>query len=108
MEALDLFHTHYIEDMIGLPFLDFVEGHSKDELRSFLNNDEALGKIKQSIHDVRVIGLHGKPLDVALSGSWVTFNGNRAMQLILTDVTKEKSAVRGYKALREALFSGGK
>lgn len=108
MEALDLFHTHYIEDMIGLPFLDFVETHSKEELTSFLNNDEGLGKIKQGIHDFRVVGLHGKPLDVALSGSWVTFNGSRAMQVILTDITKEKSAVRGNKALRDALFSGGK
>lgn len=108
MEALDLFHTHYIEDMIGLPFLNFVDSHSKDELSSFLNNSGELGKIEQGIHDVRVIGLHGKPLDVALSGSWVTFNGSRAMQVILTDITKEKSAVRGNKALRDALFSGGK
>ncbi len=108
MEALDLFHTHYMEDMIGLPFLDFVEAYSRDELTTFLNNDEALGKIKQGINDVRVIGLHGKPLDVALSGSWVTFNGKRSMQVILTDITKEKSAVRGSKVLRDALFSGGK
>lgn len=108
MEALDLFHTHYMEDMIGLPFIDFVEGPSKVALTSFLNNDEALGKIKPGINDIRVIGLHGKPLDVSLSGSWVTFNEKRAMQVILTDITKEKSAVRGNRVLRDALFSGGK
>ncbi|GAO30977.1 ATP-binding response regulator [Geofilum rubicundum] len=108
MEALDLFHTHYIEDMIGLPFLDFVEASSREELGAFLNNDEGLGKIKQHMNGIRVTGLHGKPLDVAVSGSWVTFNGKKAMQLILNDITVEKSALRDSKALRQALFNGGK
>jgi two-component system, response regulator PdtaR len=108
MEALDLFHTHYIEDMIGLPFLDFVETQFREDLTAFLNNDEGLGKIQQSPNRIRVIGLHGKPLDVALSGSWVTFNGKKAMQLILNDITAEKSALRDNKTLRQALFNGGK
>ncbi|ASB48383.1 ATP-binding response regulator [Alkalitalea saponilacus] len=107
MNALDLFHTHYIEDMIGLPLVDFVDDCSKGAFNEFISNNAGTGRVAER-HDIVFMGLHKKPLDVAITGSWIEFNGKQALQIVMMDITPEKSAIRDCEKLRYALFMGGK
>jgi len=104
IEALDLFHTHYIEDMMGLPFLDFVDESFKDKFLSFLDNNNDVGRIKGDVKNIKVNGFHGKSIDVALNASWITFNGKRAMQLVLIDITVEKLVEHECSVLRKTII----
>ncbi|WP_088655295.1 response regulator [Geofilum rhodophaeum] len=103
IEALKLFHTHYIEDMIGLPFQDFVGKDFQDAFATYLNQEVLSGKLPQRL-GIQVCGLHGKPLDVAISASWISFNGKQALQLVLNDITAERVAVRSCNLFRSAIF----
>lgn len=86
IEALDLFHSHYIEDLIGLPFMNFVEQSSKTEFASFIQAEPVKGKLPGR-RFVRIKALHGQLVDTVVRGSWVTFNGSDSLQLFLNDAT---------------------
>lgn len=83
-EALDFFHTHYIEDMMGLPFLDFVEPDHRDRFESFIATDAQNGKLPGRCL-VNMKGLHGGTIETDIKGSWICFNGKDALQLFLND-----------------------
>jgi two-component system, response regulator PdtaR len=102
MNALDLFHTHYIEDIIGLPFIDFVPADLRDSFQQALE-EQASDKKKQVKFETMVTGLHGEPLDVLVKASSVQFNGKKALQLILADQTEEKVIRKSYCKIRQIL-----
>src|SRR5690606_26949862 len=108
MEALNLFHSHYIEDMIGLPFLNFVAEDFRNDFAGYIAQEAISGKVPKRL-GIQVCGLHGKPLDVAISACWISFNGKQALQLVLNDITAERVAVRACNHFRSAVFavSGG-
>jgi len=105
MSALDLFHSHYIEDIIGLPFIDFV---SADSVKSFNTLFDAPFQIGKKIErfDATFKGLHCKEIDVVVNGSWIRFNNKDALQLILADISSEKLALREAVVLKEIVYSG--
>lgn len=108
IEALNLFHTHYLEDMIGLPFLNFVAEDFRNDFAGYIAQEAISGKVPKRL-GIQVCGLHGKPLDVAISACWISFNGKQALQLVLNDITAERVAVRACNHFRSAIFgeSGG-
>ena len=105
MNALDLFHSHYIEDIMGLPFLNFVPNEHKEEFRSIFENVLIPGTtVKRFKSSIR--GLHGEAVDVAVCGSWIKFNNSDALQMILFDIADEKKLFNDLNQYKEALKDG--
>lgn len=105
MSALDLFHSHYIEDIIGLPFIDFVSNDSVKQFDDLFESSFQIGK-KIERFDATFKGLHCKEIDVVVNGSWIRFNNKDALQLILADISSEKLALREALVMREIVYSG--
>lgn len=86
MSALDLFHTHYIEDIINLPFVDFA---GKDSVERFSAVFDAPPRLGRRIERFKASfkGMHGEETDVIVNGSWIRFNNQDALHLILTEVS---------------------
>ncbi|MDR2927086.1 MAG: response regulator [Cytophagaceae bacterium] len=103
--ALDIFHSHYIEDIMGLPFLNFASEGSKNMFTCVLegapNPGTAIPKFKAAIR-----GLHGADLDVLVSGSWIKFNNCDALQLVMTDITEEIKAQNAAALYCEIVKNG--
>ena len=105
INALDLFHSHYIEDIMGLPLLNFVSDESKEMFGTILEKEPVPGRNFPRFN-ASIRGLHGKELDVAVCGSWIKFNNVDSLQLILTDVSEEKKAIRNIDIYCEILKNG--
>ena len=105
INALHLFHSHYIEDIMGLPFIDFTSDSEKETIKNILsqppNSGSSIGLIKSSI-----IGAHGKEIDVAICGSWIKFNDTDALQLVLFDIADEKKALSELNLFKKILKEG--
>ena len=105
MNALDLLHSHYIEDIMGLPFLNFVNEIEKKDFQKIFDMKPQPGlsipRFRASIK-----GLHGKNIDVAVCGSWITFNNSDALQLIMFDVTEEKKTLADLNLYGKILKDG--
>ena len=86
MNALDLFHSHYIEDIIGLPFSNFVGADSIADFNRIFDEPPVIGK-KIERFDAVFKDVHGKEIDVVINGSWIRFNNNDAIHLILSDIS---------------------
>ncbi|MCL2073546.1 MAG: response regulator [Marinilabiliaceae bacterium] len=107
MNALKLLHSHYIEDMMGLPFLDFITDKHKDEMKKLLeqtpNPSTEINTFKSSIK-----AFHGKEIDVAVSSSWIKFNEADALQLILFDIADEIKALYELNRYKQIFKDGFK
>ena len=88
ISALDLFHTHYIEDIISLPFINFVGAGSQELFRAVFNESPRIGRNIDRFK-ASFIGMHGDETDVIVNGSWIRFNNRDALHLILTEVSFE-------------------
>lgn len=88
--GLDVFKTHYIEDVIGLPITDFIEDNYKEEfcnvVDSFNINDK---RIKPLMAKMKTV--HGDLFWSEITGSIVNFNNHKSVQLILKDISECKS-----------------
>ena len=105
MNALDLFHSHYIEDIMGLPLLNFVGEKSKEAFRVILDKEFDQGEnIPRFTASIR--GLHKKEVDVAVCGSWVKFNNTDSLQLIMTDLSEENKNLKNLDIYRKILKNG--
>lgn len=105
MKALDLFHSHYIEDIIGMQFVNFIGVDSVSNFDSIFEEKPRIGRnIKQ--FDASFKGLHGKEIDVLVNGSWIRFNNQDALHLILSDISIEKLAIKEVGILKEILKEG--
>lgn len=103
MNALDLFRTHYMEDIIGLPLLNFVIDANHQEVVDFISDDLPEEKRSSRIN-VTMKTAHGMPFEVAMMGSVVRFSGHKAHQLVLNDISIEKNAIKNYQRLRKAII----
>lgn len=86
ISALDLFHTHYIEDIISLPFINFVGAGSQELFGAVFNESPRIGRNIDRFK-ASFIGMHGDETDVIVNGSWIRFNNRDALHLILTEVS---------------------
>ena len=82
--ALDLYKTHYIEDVLTTPYLHFVEEESKllveSALTEFEEHGHGFGNLQVAMKDV-----HGQSFYVLISGSCVIFNKKKSLQVTLFD-----------------------
>ena len=71
--ALDVFKTHYMEDVMLLPFSHYIDAKSKVRveaiMKEFLMTGQGFENIKINMTDI-----HGQSVWVKMSGSCIMFN----------------------------------
>ncbi|GAF05365.1 ATP-binding response regulator [Saccharicrinis fermentans] len=101
--GLDVFKTHYIEDVMGLPIKDFVADKSYSEFSDIIDSsvskdvriDPFLAKMKT---------VHGDYYWAEITGSKVKFNNHQSIQLIFRDVSVRKISERKNKVYEKVIF----
>ncbi|MGQ1890912.1 response regulator [Thermophagus sp. OGC60D27] len=101
--ALDLFKTHYMEDMVGSDFIHFVDEKFVPVLQRRLDENQC-----DEIQPFHIIikTFHQKALKVFVHASRITFNGEAAFQLVLVEVSGYLGQIDELKKWREAALSG--
>ena len=101
--GLDVFKTHYIEDVIGLPIKSFVADKYFNEFCEIIDASIADNKrIEPFIAKMKTV--HGDYYWAEITGSKVKFNNHQSIQLIFRDVSKRKISERKNKVYEKALF----
>jgi PAS domain S-box-containing protein len=87
--GLEVFKTHYIEDVMGLIFIDFIHPEYKEQFLKAI--DFSSNQEKRIIPFlVRMKTLHGTYFYAEITGSKVQFNNQQSVQIILKDILVEK------------------
>ncbi|RUT78157.1 PAS domain S-box protein [Ancylomarina longa] len=86
--GLKLFKTAYIEDLMGLPLLSFVEEEDHADFKEKLDSSLTMEQGIEYTH-LKLRTIHGDFIDVGLTGAQIEFNGKKNLQLIIRDVTQE-------------------
>ena len=73
-EALDFFHTHYIEDMMGLPFLDFVSPTTETVLKALLRLMHKMANCRGQM-PCQYERSARRTIETDIKSSWICFNG---------------------------------
>jgi CheY-like chemotaxis protein len=85
--ALDLFKTHYMEDVLLSPYLNFIGTKDKDcvskLLDEFLKSGHGFEHVNVAMTDV-----HGQSFYAQISGSSIIFNKKKSLQVTLLDNSK--------------------
>ncbi len=101
--ALDVFRTHYIEDVMGLPIKNFISEKSYDEFCEVIDSSISQDKrIKPFLAKMKTV--HGEYYWAEITGSKVKFNNHHSVQLIMRDVSARKLSERKNKVYEKALF----
>jgi CheY-like chemotaxis protein len=101
--ALDLFKTHYMEDLVGTSLADFVDDEFVPVLESVLDDDVSEGI--EPFH-LQIKTFHQKPLKVAVYASRISFNGRSAFQFGLVEVSDYLAQIDELEKWREAALTG--
>lgn len=86
--GLKIFKTAYIEDLMGLPLLSFVDDHYAAIFKERLETSLTMGKGIAYTH-LKLKTIHGELVDIGLTGAQIEFNGKKNLQLIVRDITQE-------------------
>ncbi|WP_430813580.1 response regulator [Carboxylicivirga sp. RSCT41] len=82
--ALDLFKTHYMEDVLLSPYIDFISEKDKECVRQLLDeftiNGHGFDSVNIAMNDV-----HGQSLYAQISGASIIFNKKKSLQVTLMD-----------------------
>jgi response regulator of citrate/malate metabolism len=101
--ALDLFKTHYMEDIVGTELADFVDDNFVPLLESVLANENS-----ENIEpfNLQIKTFHQKPLKVVVHASLIVFNGVPAFQMVLVEISKYLARIDELNKWQEASLSG--
>ncbi len=105
--GLDVFKTHYIEDVMGLPINNFIQGDYLEEFNERINasiKDDR--KIDPFITQLKTI--HGDTYWAEVTGSKVRFNNKVSVQLIIKDVSLTTSFEKRNQLYEKVLFENNK
>ncbi len=105
--GLDVFKTHYIEDVLGSPIQNYVHEDSVEQFCSVIEesiNDNK--RLKPFLAKMKTV--HGDLYWAEITGSIVNFNNQKSIQLILQDISEEKFNEIKIKAYEKALFDANK
>lgn len=105
--ALDLFKTHYMEDVLMMPYLNFIDVNSKETVESLLTEFNEKGRGFESI-EIAMQDVHGHSLFAQISGASIIFNKKKALQVTLVENTKAVFANKRADALLSCIQSLGK
>lgn len=86
--GLKLFRTAYIEDLMGLPLLSFVDDAFNVDFKESLDMAFEMNRGIEYTH-LRMKTIHGDYFDVGLTGAQIEFGGKKTLQLILRDITQD-------------------
>jgi len=101
--ALDLFKTHYMEDIVGTAMSDFVDDEFVPILEGIFANEK--NEDIKPFH-LAINTFHHKPLRVVVYASLITFNGAPAFQMVLVEISNYLARIDELKKWREAALSG--
>ncbi len=101
--ALDLFKTHYMEDMVGTALADFVDDEFVEVLEDVLSDDES--EEIDPFH-LQIKTFHQKPLRVMVHASRIPFNGRSAFQFGMIEVSEYLASLDELNKWREAALTG--
>ena len=101
--ALDLFKTHYMEDIVGTLLTDFVEDDYVPALENVFA-DETAEKI-EPLH-LQIKTFHQKPLKIVAHVSVIQFNGKPAFQMVLMEVSEYVARIDELNKWKEAALRG--
>lgn len=101
--ALDLFKTHYMEDIVGTSLVDFVDDDFVPTLESVLAEEKS-SEI-EPFH-LQIKTFHQKPLKVIVHASPIVFNGSPAFQMVLVEVSDYMACLDELNKWKEATLSG--
>jgi len=101
--ALDLFKTHYMEDIVGTSLVDFVDDEFVPMLESVLADD--FSEEIEPFH-LQIKTFHQKPLKVMVHASRILFNQRPAFQFGLVEISGFMACVDELKKWREAALTG--
>lgn len=101
--ALNLFKTHYMEDMIGANLTDFVDEEWVAKAEKVFK-DENSEEIQPFYMVIKTF--HQKRVKVFVHASRISFNGSSAFQLMLVEVSGYMAQIDELKKWREAALSG--
>jgi len=101
--ALDLFKTHYMEDIVGTSLVDFVDDEFLPVLESILDDD--VSEEIEPFH-IQIKTFHQKPLKVMVHSSRIPFNGRPAFQLGLVEISDYLAQIDELQKWRDAALTG--
>ncbi len=98
--ALDLFKTHYMEDVLMLPYLNFVNEQDKLKVEQLLSEFNKTGRGFEFM-EVAMQDVHGQLVYVKISGASTIFNKKKSLQVTLVDNTAKINTQRRSDTLLE-------
>ncbi len=104
--ALDLYKTHYMEDVLMLPYLDFVDDLDKQRVDSLLHEFNNKGCGFESVN-ITMEDVHGQSFPAQISGSTIVFNKKKSLQVTILDNTEMINVRTRANALLDVLVSLG-
>lgn len=100
--ALDLFKTHYMEDVLLSPYLNYVHKEDQEQVESLLDNFKAHGHGFDQIN-IAMQDVHGQSFFALISGSSIIFNKKKSLQVTLVDNSKAVYAHKRVELLLDYL-----
>jgi PAS domain S-box-containing protein len=98
----DVFRTHYIEDVLGLPIENFVHEKYRDQFMEAIHCFDGDKRIKPFMAKMKTV--HGDLYWSEITGSSVNFNNHKSVQLILKDVSDCKLMEKKVRVYEKVLF----
>ncbi|HOT43231.1 MAG TPA: PAS domain S-box protein, partial [Syntrophorhabdaceae bacterium] len=94
--ALKLYGVDDQKDLIGRNILDYIHPDDKEAIKAMVR--DILGReIITPISEFRIISPHGKEINIQSTASCISYEGKKAVQVIIRDVTE-------YKKMEKALI----
>ncbi len=105
--GMDVFKTHYIEDVMGLPVSNFIQEKYIEEFNNKLNSSLSEDKkIEPFLTKLKTV--HGDTYWAEITGSKVNFNNKVSVQVIIKDVTISKSYEKRNMIYERVIFESEK
>ncbi len=105
--GLDIFKTHYIEDVMGFPIKNYIHEEFIEDFNNKINSSiEGNKKIEPFLIKLKTV--HGDSYWAELTGSKVSFNNKTSVQIIIKDVTQSKFCEKRNKVYEKILFNKDK
>ncbi len=89
--GLGLLGASHISQVVGTPFLDWVHAGDRDGVRERMYRAER-GLLETDNRDVRMVRLDGEVVHVSARETAIMHEGQRAVQIMLKDITARKHA----------------
>ena len=82
--ALDLFKTHYMEDVLMSPYLNFIDENDKECIGKLLDEFTKNGHGFECVN-IAMTDVHGQSFYAQISGSSIIFNKKKSLQVTMID-----------------------